>query len=127
MSNYAVKDTNPDVGFSLVIEGVTDPEGNIITDPQGLTTEVVSTDETVLGFLPGADDKHGTVHFGAPGAASLQYSVKDANGVVLGSGSDGFTVTTGDPSAITGIQATFDGLTPVEPPPAPATDLNPPA
>lgn len=121
MLNYVVKDDNPSVGFSLKIDGVTDAEGNPIADPQGLTTEITSTDTTVLGFTAGEDDKTGTVHFGAPGAASLQYSVKDVNGNVLGSGSDGFTVTTGDPAAITGIEATFEGLTPAETAPAPST------
>lgn len=114
MPNYIVKDNNPDVGFQLAVGEVKDEEGNVITDPQGLTTEIVSTDDTVLAFTPGADDRSGSVRFGSPGQASLQYSVKGPNGIVLGSGSDGFTVTTGDPASISGVTASFDGLTPVD-------------
>lgn len=114
MANYVVKDDNPDVGFSLSVGEVTDAEGQVITDAQ-LTKEVSSTDDSVLAFTDaGAGDGSGSVKFGAPGQASLQYSVKDATGKILGSGSDGFTVTTGDPAAVTGIVGTFEGLTPVE-------------
>ncbi len=44
---------------------------------------------------------------------------------MLGSGSDGFTLTTGDPAAISSITGSFDGLTPVEeaPPVAPDNTL----
>lgn len=120
MANYIVKDDNPDVGFELILGEVRDTEGNVITDPQGLTKEISSTDESVLGFTPGEPGR-GTVNFGSPGQASLEYSVKDAQGNVLGSGSDGFTVTTGDPHSIASITGTFDGLTPEPPPPAAAT------
>lgn len=112
MSNYVVKADNPDVGFSLTLGEVKDSEGNVIENPEGLTTEILSTNEGVLGFIPGDNDRTGTVHFGSPGQANLNYSVKDADGTVLGSGSDGFTLTTGDPASIAGITATFDGLTP---------------
>lgn len=119
MSNYVVKDDNPDVGFELTIGEVKDAEGNVIDNPQGLVTEILSTHEGVVQFIPGETDKKGTVKFGAPGQANLNYKVTDANGNVLGSGSDGFTVTTGDPASIAGVTATFDGLTPTDETPAP--------
>lgn len=121
MSNYVVKDDNPDVGFKLTVGEVKDSEGNVITDPQGLETEILSTNDGVVQFTPGANDREGSVRFGSPGQANLNYNVKDAAGNVLGSGSDGFTVTTGDPASITGITANFDGLTPTAEAPAPAT------
>jgi hypothetical protein len=121
MANYVVKDDNPDVGFELTLGDVTDAEDNVISDPQGLTTEILSTHEGVVKFT-GTSDKAGTVSFGAPGQANLNYNVKDANGKVLASGSDGFTVTTGDPAAVSSITAKFEGLNPVdEVPPAPET------
>lgn len=126
MSNYIVKDDNPDVGFQLTLGEVKDAEGNVIDNPQGLVTEILSTDEGVVQFIPGATDRNGTVKFGSPGVGNLNYKVTDANGTVLGSGSDGFTVTTGDPAAITSISAAFDGLTPVsETPAAPAPEPGP--
>lgn len=125
MSNYVVKDDNPDVGFKLTLGEVKDSEGNVVTDPQGLVTEILSTNDGVVQFTPGADDRSGTVKFGSPGQANLNYNVKDATGKVLGSGSDGFTVTTGDPASIAGISASFDGLTPVPETPAPAATPGP--
>ncbi len=76
MANYVVKTDNPDVGFHLSFEGVTDSEGNPITDPAvlaTLTSEIVSTDGNVLEFTPTeGDDKSGNVHFGSPGQPQLQ-------------------------------------------------------
>ncbi len=129
MANYVVEADNPDVGFELILGEVKDSEGNVIENPQGLVTEILSTNDGVVQFIPGATDRTGQVKFGSPGQASLQYSVTDANGEVLGSGSDGFTVTTGDPSSIASIEATFEGLTPAEapvaPPPTPDPDPAP--
>jgi hypothetical protein len=111
MANYIVKDDNPDVGVKVTVGGVTDSEGQPIDNAQ-LTIKISSSDDSVLGVTDNGDGS-GSVHFGAPGQASTQYEVSDANGKVLGSGSDGFTVTTGDPAAITGVTAQFDTLTPV--------------
>jgi len=115
--NYIVKDDNPDVGFSVTVGGVTDAEGQPIPDAQ-VTVEVSSTDASVLAVTSNEDGKSGTVHFGDPGQASINVSAKSADGTVLATGSDGFTVTVGDPAAIASISTSFDGLTPVEPPPA---------
>jgi hypothetical protein len=114
--NYIVKDDNPDVGFAVTVGEVTDSEGQVIPDAQ-LTVEIASSDESVLAVTTNEDGKSGSVHFGAPGVAPITVQVKDANGNVLGSGGDNFTVTTGDPAAISGVSTSFDGLTPVEEPP----------
>lgn len=110
MANFVVKDDNPDVGVKVtVVGGDVDSEGQ----PVGaLKIAITSTDDSVVQVTDNGDGS-GSVHFGAPGQASTQYSVSDANGTVLGTGSDGFTVTVGDPTAITSITAEFDGLTPV--------------
>lgn len=116
MANYIVKADNPDVGFSLTLGEVKDSEGNVVEAPEGLVTEILSTHEGVVQFIPGDTDREGTVKFGSPGQANLNYNVKTAEGVVLGSGSDGFTITAGDPASIAGITATFEGLTPTDTP-----------
>ncbi len=117
MANYVVKDDNADVGVKVTASGALDAEGNPIPDAQ-LTIAISSTDDAVVQATDNGDGS-GNVHFGAPGQASLQYSVSDANGKLLGSGSDGFTVTTGDPASVASVSATFDGLTPApDTPPA---------
>jgi hypothetical protein len=117
--NYIVKDDNPDVGFSVTVGDVTDSEGQVIPDAQ-LTFEIAAVNPPdgpeVLAVAINEDGKSGTVHFGAPGVAAFAVQVKDQNGNVLGSGSDGFTVTTGDPASISGVSTNFEGLTPVSEP-----------
>jgi hypothetical protein len=134
MSNYVVKDDNPDVGFKLTLGEVKDAEGNVIATPEGLVAEILSTNDGVLQFTPtdgftptGNELAEGSVKLGSPGQANLNYNVKDAAGNVLGTGSDGFTVTTGDPASIAGISAQFDGLTPVPETPAAAPEAAPQA
>ncbi len=114
--NYIVKDDNPDVGFAVTLGNVTDSEGNVIPDAQ-ITLDIQSSDANVLAATVNADGKSGSVHFGAPGIASLTVQAKSASGQVIGSGGDTFTVTLGDPAAIASVSTTFDGLTPA---PAPA-------
>ena len=116
--NYIVKDNNPDVGFNVTTGDVTDAEGNVITDPTTLTIEVKSNDDSIVEVISNEDGKSGTVHFGSPGTASVTTQVTDSNGTVLASGGDTFTVTTGDPSAISSVNVAFDGLTPVDQPAA---------
>jgi hypothetical protein len=115
--NYIVKDDNPDVGFAVTVGDVTDSEGQVIPDAQ-LSFEIASSDESVLAVTVNEDGKSGSVHFGAPGVAAISVQVKDASRHVLGSGGDNFTVTTGDPAAISSVTTSFEGLTPVEPPSA---------
>ena len=112
MSNFIVKDDNPDVGVKVTASGVTDAEGQPIDNAQ-LSIKITSSDDSVVSVTDNGDGS-GSVHFGAPGQASTQYEVSGPDGTVLGSGSDGFTVTTGDPAAIAGVTASFDGLTPVD-------------
>jgi hypothetical protein len=60
----------------------------------------------------------GTVHFGQSGVASLTASVTNAKGDILGSGAADFTVTTGDPAAVSDVKIAFSGITeeaPAEP------------
>jgi hypothetical protein len=109
--NYIVKDDNPDVGFAVTTGDVTDSEGNAIPDAQ-VTLEIASSDDSVLAVTVGDDGKSGTVKFGSPGVAAFTVQAKGPNGTVLGSGGDNFTVTTGDPAAITSVSTSFDGLTP---------------
>ncbi len=116
--NYIVKDDNPDVGFSVALGDVTDSEGNVIAEAQ-VSLDIQSSDPNVLAITLNADGKSGSVHFGAPGTGSLTVQAS-ANGKVLGSGGDIFTVTLGDPAAIASVATTFDGLTPVPAPAPPA-------
>lgn len=125
--NYKVKNDNPNVSMTLEIGEVRDAEGEVVDAP-ALEVNINTTDPGVLGFNPSADGRGGEVSFGTSGVASLQYEVKH-NGVVLGSGGDTFTVTTGDPASVSSINASFEGLTPEEEPaPEEPTDLEvPPA
>ncbi len=116
--NYIVKDDNPAVGVKVQLGEVKDAEGKVITDPSGLKIAISSTDDTAVAVTDNGDGT-GSVSFGDPGQASVEVSVTDASGNVLATGSDGFTVTTGDPASIASVTSTFDGLTPV--------DENPPA
>lgn len=114
MANFVVKDNQAPVPVTFVLGEVKDEEGNVITNPD-VVIETVSTDETAIVFTKNADDDNGELSFGSPGQASLQYTAKDrASGKILGAGSDGFIVTTGDPDSISGITASFEGLTPVD-------------
>lgn len=108
---YIVKDDQVDVGYEVAYS-VLDAEGEVITDPAGLVVEVVSDAPAVVGVLADpADQKKGTAHFGAPGLASINATVKLADGTIVGSIGAQFTVTTGDPAAISGGTLAFDGLT----------------
>lgn len=106
-----VKDDNPDVGFSVSFL-VTDSEGNEVPATD-LSVSVESDDLSVLEVTPAADGLSGSVHFGNPGNATCLVSVKKLDGTLIGSFSEEFTVTTGDPSAISGGTITFDGLSSV--------------
>lgn len=111
--SYIVKADNPDVGFSVSLGEVTDSEGNPIPEPQ-LSVEILSTDENVVKLTVDESGRSGSASFGSPGIAAVTVEVKDAQGNVLGSGGDNFTVTTGDPSSITSVSTKFEGLTPAD-------------
>ncbi len=106
-----VKDTQPEVGYS--ISGVTaqDAEGHTIPDAK-LTYKVESTDSDVVSVTPDPDDQtKGTASFGAPGVATVNVLVEAPDGTLLGSFAAPFTVTEGDPASISGGSISFDGLT----------------
>jgi hypothetical protein len=107
---FIVKATNEDVGYSIVKPTVTDAEGDPIPDAS-LTFEAVSDNPDVVALTASADDPlAGTVHFGAPGLANINVTVKSGD-LLLGSFGAQFTITVGDPAAITGGGITFAGLT----------------
>lgn len=113
---FKVANDHQDEPYSIAIGGVTDAEGEPLPDTKGLTVEVTSSDEAVVsaGFDPATNS--GVVHFGTSGVASLNATVKNAKGDILGSGAADFTVTTGDPAAVSDVSISFSGLT--EEPPA---------
>lgn len=107
---FVVKDNNPAVGFVIGPGHVEDAEGNAI-DHADLTITVESTDPAIVAVSQDAgDQKKGSASFGKPGTASVNVTVK-AGDTLLGSFGAQFTVTTGDPAAISGGAITFDGLT----------------
>lgn len=113
---FIIKADNPDVNYSLSFQA-TDSEGNPVA-AEDLDVSVTSDNETAVSVAP-ATSTGGTVHFGAPGFANLNAVVKNKAGTLLGSFGAQFTVTSGDPSAITGGQFAFEGLTEA---PAPEPD-----
>jgi len=106
---FVVKDDHADVNFSLVLGDVTDAEGNTIPDAQ-LDLAVTSSDDTVVAVTFDASARSGSVSFGHPGVASVTATVS-SGGSLLGSGAADFTVTVGDPAAISSVALNFDGIT----------------
>lgn len=116
---FKVANDHQDEPYSIEIGGVTDAEGEPLPDAKGLTVEVTSSDDAVVApnFDPATNS--GIAHFGKSGVASLNAVVKNAKGDILGSGAADFTVTTGDPAAVSDVKLAFSGLTeepPAEPP-----------
>jgi hypothetical protein len=111
---FVVKDDNAPVNFSLALGDVTDAEGNVVKDAN-LDVTVESSDTSVVSVDFNAFDRKGVVSFGSPGVASLTAKVTSGD-KLLGSGAADFTVTVGDPAAITSVGLNFEGLT--EAPPA---------
>jgi hypothetical protein len=119
MSDYSIPDNTPDgrVTFNLA---ATDEEGAPITDPAvlaSLSFEAASSDESAFSVALDADQpdptkRVGGYHVGAPGQAAVTSNLKDADGNLIGTGTDGFTVTTGK-VALGSVKAEFEGLTPI--------------
>jgi hypothetical protein len=119
MADYSIPDDQPDgrVTFHL---SATDAEGQPITDLAVLATltfEAASSNESAFVVTLDADqpdplNRVGGYHVGAPGQAAVTGNLKDADGNIIGTGTDGFTVTTGK-VALGSVSATFDGLTPI--------------
>ena len=107
---FIVKTDNPDVGYSIVKPEATDSEGNVIPDAS-LTFEAVSDNPDAVSLIPSdADPLAGVAHFGNPGLANINVTVKSGD-TLLGSFGAQFTITVGDPAAISGGGISFDGLT----------------
>lgn len=108
---FKVADDHQEEPFSISIGGVTDAEGHAIPDPSGLEVEVESSDDDVVSVVFDSVSRSGSVSFGAPGVASVTATVKNKKGDILGSGAANFTITTGDPAAVSDIKLAFGGLT----------------
>jgi hypothetical protein len=115
-SLFKVADDHQEESFSISIGGVTDAEGQPISDTSGLSVKVESSDESVVAVTFDEASKSGSVSFGSPGVASVTATVTNKKGDILGSGAADFTVTTGDPAAVSDVKLAFGGLT--EEPPA---------
>jgi hypothetical protein len=119
MSDYSIPDNQPDgrVTFNL---SATDEEGQPITDPAELAKlqfEASSSDESAFVVTldtdqPDPTKRVGGYHVGAPGQAAVTGNLKDGDGNLIGTGTDGFTVTTGK-VALGSVKAEFEGLTPI--------------
>ncbi len=108
---FKVANDHQDEPFSISIGGVTDAEGEPLPDTKGLSVEVTSSDEEVVGVSFDPSNNSGAVHFGRSGVASVTASVTNGKGEILGSGAADFTVTTGDPAAVSDVRISFGGLT----------------
>lgn len=106
---FVVKDDHVPVNFSLVLGDVTDAEGNAIPDAQ-LNVTVESDNPAAVAVEFDAAARTGSVSFGSPGQANVVANVKTGD-VLLGTGAAAFTVTVGDPAAITGVSLNFEGIT----------------
>jgi hypothetical protein len=116
---FKVANDHQDEPYSISIGGVTDAEGETLPDTKGLTVEVTSSDEAVVAANFDPSTNSGVAHFGTSGVASLNAIVKNAKGDILGSGAADFTVTTGDPAAVSDVKIAFSGISeeaPEEPP-----------
>lgn len=116
---FKVANDHQDEPFSIAIGAVTDAEGEALPDTKGLTVEVTSSDDAVVSANFDPSTNSGVATFGKSGVASLNASVKNAKGDILGSGAADFTVTTGDPAAVSDVKLSFGGLTEETPEPLP--------
>lgn len=107
--SFIVKDDHAPVNFTLALGDVTDAEGNVIPDAK-LDVTVESDNAAAVAVEFDAAAKTGSVSFGAPGQANITANVK-SGATLLGTGAASFTVTVGDPAAITGVTLAFDGIT----------------
>lgn len=106
---FVVKADHGDTNYQISAT-VTDSEGNEV-ESTDVDWEVLSDNESCVSIIPDddSDPTTGKVHFGSPGLANLNITAK-SNGVILGSFGAQFTVTAGDPAAITGATIAFEGI-----------------
>ena len=126
-----VKDTQPDVRYTVGGFKVVDAENHPV--PGAVVAVTVESDNpAAVAVTPDADPASGSVSFGgpnddgSPANATVLATVKIGDAVV-GTFSETFTVTAGDPTAIQGGAITFEGLTPnVATPPSTPTVVTQP-
>lgn len=105
---YILKNDHPAVPFSLVLGDVTDAEGETIPDAKlDVTVESDSPGVVAVTFDPAT--RAGEISFGTSGSANLTATVKSGE-TLLGAGAAAFTITTGDPAAISAVDLTFEGI-----------------
>jgi len=120
MSDYQIPADQADARVTFNLVGITDSEGNPITDPEQLAKllfEATSSDPSVFEVTLDADQPDGAkrvggYHVGAPGQAAVTSNLKQADGDLIATGTDGFTVTTGE-ATLGSVNAEFEGLTPI--------------
>ena len=112
-----LKNNQPDFGYDFDVSGITDEEGEAITDPAVLAQvvkEVTSDNSGVIAATPADEGGAGTVHVGTSGSAALSGKAwlsqadKDAGKDPALIAVEPFTITTGDPAAITEGAFKFD-------------------
>lgn len=114
---YVVKADTPNQRYEIVPpDSVTDSEGHRV-NPETLDYEILSDNEGAIKLVPDDDNDpmRGTIEIGGPaedGTAALANVnvLVSYKGTVLGSYGAQFTVTAGDPAAITGGGLRFPGL-----------------
>lgn len=122
-----LKNNQKDFGYDFDVSGITDEEGEEITDEAVLAAvvkEVSSTNEAVISATTPDAGGAGTIHVGTSGSADLSGKAwlsqadKDAGKDPAFLAVEPFTITTGDPAAITEGSFKFDidsgGTPPVE-------------
>lgn len=114
---------HPDFGYEFDLSGVTDEEGEVITDPTKLAAIVkeVASDNPEVLTATDTDSTDtvasGTCHVGRSGTATLlgrawkSQASKDAGDDPLIVASEEFIITQGDPAAVTEAKFNFSGVT----------------
>ncbi len=120
MSDYQIPADQADGRVTFNLVGITDSEGNEISDPAQLAAlgfEATSSDPAVFEVTLDVDQPDGAkrvggYHVGAPGQAAVTSNLKQADGDLIATGTDGFTVSTGE-ATLGSVNAEFEGLTPI--------------
>lgn len=112
-----LKNDQLDFGYDFDVSGITDAEGEAITDQAVLdkiVKEVASDNEAVVSATAPDAGGAGSIHVGTSGAAVLSGKAwlsqadKDAGKDPAFIATEPFTITTGDPAAITEGSFAFD-------------------